>query len=114
MAEAVYRKGAFTAPPLPIMVGGGFWPSADSTDGPIGVSGSLRLSGYGKWYLPYETDVADGNKNWQNNEILGVGDHFLWGDESLAVRNLTYQLSDRPILEKVRMTGPVIGATLRW
>ncbi len=40
---------------------------------------------------------ADGNKNWQNNEILGVGDHFLWGDVSLAVRNLTYQLSDRPI-----------------
>ncbi len=104
----------FTAPPLPITVGGGFWPSADSTDGLIGVRGSLRLSGDGKWYLPYEADVADGNKNWQNNEFLGVGYHFHWGDVSLAVRNLTYQLSDRPILEKVRMTGPVIGGTLRW
>ena len=104
----------FTAPPLPIMVGGGFWPSADFTDGLIGVRGSLRLSGDGKWYLPYEADVADGNKNWQNNEFLGVGYHFHWGDVSLAVRNLTYQLSDRPILEKVRMTGPVIGGTLRW
>jgi hypothetical protein len=104
----------FTAPPLPIMVGGGFWPSADSTDGLIGVRGSLRLSGDGRWYLPYEADVADGNKNWQNNEFLGVGYHFRWGDVSLAVRNLTYQFSDRPILEKVRMTGPVIGGTFRW
>ena len=104
----------FTAPPLPIMVGGGFWPTADSTNGLIGVRGSLRLSGDGKWYLPYEADVADGNKNWQNNEFLGVGYHFHWGDVSLAVRNLTYQLSDRPILQKVRMTGPVIGATFRW
>ena len=76
--------------------------------------GSLRLSGDGKWYLPYEADVADGNKNWQKNEFLGVGYHFHWGDVSLAVRNLTYQLSDRPILQKVRMTGPVIGATFRW
>jgi hypothetical protein len=104
----------FTAARLPIVVGGGFWPSADSTDGLIGVRGSLRLSGDGRWYLPFEADVADGNKNWQNNESLGVGYHFRWGDVSLAVRNLTYQFSDRPILEKVRMTGPVIGATFRW
>ncbi len=111
---AISLSYEFTAPPLPIMVGGGFWPKADFTDGLIGVRGSLRLSGDGKWYLPYEADVADGNKNWQNNEFLGIGYHFHWGDVSLAVRNLTYQLSDRPILEKVRMTGPVIGATLRW
>jgi len=30
------------------------------------------------------------------------------------VRNLTYQISDRPVLEKIRMTGPVLGATFRW
>ena len=78
------------------------------------MKGALRLSRDGKWFLPYEADVADGNKNWQNNEFVGAGYHFHWGDVSLAVRNLTYQLSDRPILEKVRMTGPVIGATFRW
>jgi hypothetical protein len=104
----------FTAPPLPIMVGGGFWPSANATDGLVGVRGALHLSRDGKWYLPYEADIANGNNNWQNNEFLGVGYHFRWGDVSLAVRNLTYQLSDRPILQKVRMTGPVIGTTLRW
>jgi hypothetical protein len=104
----------FTAPPTPLMRGGGFWPTSDSTDGLVGVKGALRLSHDGKWYVPFEADVADGNKNWQYNLIAGVGYHFHWGDLALAVRNLTYQVSDRPILEKVRMTGPAIGATFRW
>jgi hypothetical protein len=103
----------FTSPALPTIVGDGFWPSADCTDGLVGVKGSLRLNGDGKWCLPYEADVAVGDNNWQNNQFLGVGYHFRWCDVSLAVRNLTYQLSDRPILEKVRMTGLVIGATFR-
>jgi hypothetical protein len=104
----------FTAPPTPLMRGGGFWPTSDSTDGLVGVKGALRLSPDGKWYVPFEADVADGNKNWQYNLMAGVGYHFHWGDVALAVRNLTYQISDKPILEKVRMTGPVIGATFRW
>jgi len=104
----------FTAPPLPIMVGGGFWPTTDSTDGLVGIKGALRVPNEAKWFLPYEADVADGNKNWQYNIMGGVGYHFHWGDVVLAVRNLTYNLSDRPILEKIRMTGPVLGATFRW
>jgi hypothetical protein len=104
----------FTAPPLSVMRGGGFWPTADSTDGLVGVKGSLRLSRDGKWFLPYEADVADGNKNWQYNLMAGAGYHFHWGSIVLGVRNLTYQLSDRPVLDKVRMTGPVLGATFRW
>jgi hypothetical protein len=104
----------FTAPPTKLMKGGGFWPTADSTDGLVGVKGSLRLSRDGRWYLPYEADVADGNKNWQNSEFLGVGYHFHWGDITLGARNLTYQISDRPIVQKVRFTGPLFGATFRW
>jgi hypothetical protein len=104
----------FTAPPTPLMRGGGFWPTTDSTDGIVGVKGAFRLSHDGKWYLPYEADVGDGNKNWQYNLMAGVGYRFHWGNLTFGVRNLTYQTSDRPILEKVRMTGPVIGATFRW
>jgi hypothetical protein len=102
----------FTAPPTSLMRGGGFWPTADSTDGLIGVKGAIRL--YGKWYLPYEADVADGNKNWQNNEFLGVAYRFRWGEVGLGARNLTYQASDRPIVQKLRFTGPLFGATFRW
>ena len=104
----------FTAPPTKLMVGGGFWPTRESTDGLIGIKGSLRLSRDGKWYLPYEADVGDGDKNWQYNAILGVGYHFRWGDIALAVRNLTYQTTGSQFIEKVRFTGPVFGATFRW
>jgi hypothetical protein len=104
----------FTAPPTPLMVGGGSWPTRDSTDGIVGLKGALRLSRDGKWFLPYEAYIGDGNKNWQYNATLGVGYHFHSGDVSLAVRNLTYQVSDSPVLEKVRMTGPAIGAAFHW
>jgi hypothetical protein len=104
----------FTAPPTPLMVGGGSWLTRDSTDGIVGLKGALRLSRDGKWFLPYEAYIGDGNKNWQYNATLGVGYHFHWGDVSLAVRNLTYQVSDSPVLEKVRMTGPAIGAAFHW
>jgi hypothetical protein len=50
----------FTAPPTSLMVGGGFWPSVDCTDGLIGVRGSLRLSGDGRWELPQVVDDAGG------------------------------------------------------
>lgn len=49
----------------------------------IGVKGAIRL--YGKWYLPYEADIADGNKNLQNNEFLGVAYHFRWGEVGLGL-----------------------------
>ncbi len=80
----------------------------------IGVKGSLRLSSDGKWFVPYEADVGDGNKNWRYNAILGAGYHFHWGDITLAVRNLTYNIQDRPIVEKERRTGPALGASFRW
>ena len=104
----------FTAPPTAFMRGGGFWPTTDSTDGIIGIKGALRLSPDGKWFAPFEADVGDGNKNWQYNLMAGAGYHFHWGDVMLGVRNLTYQASDRPILQKVRLTGPVLGANFRW
>jgi hypothetical protein len=104
----------FTAPPLPLMKGGGFWPTADSTDGLVGVKGTFRLSPDGTWYVPYEADIGDGNKNWQYNLWGGVGYHFRWGDVTLACRSLTYNPTDRLVIQKVRMTGPTLGATFRW
>ncbi len=106
----------FTVPMFPAIMprGGGFWPTTDSTEGIIGVKGALRLSHDGKWFAPYEADIGDGNENWSYNGYVGVGYHFHWGDLGLGVRNLTYNLSDRPILEKARLTGPVLGASFRW
>jgi len=105
----------FTAPPLPLMQGGGFWPTRDSTDGLIGVKGKLNLSSDGKWFLPYLLDVGDGNKNWQWEAFLGAGYHFHWGEITLGVRNLEYRTTDNQVLiNKVRMTGPTFGASFHW
>jgi hypothetical protein len=76
----------------------------------VGINGALRLSSDGKWYLPFEADIADGSKNWQLDAILGAGYHFHWGDVTPAVCNITYQKSGDVFLQKVRMTGPLIGA----
>jgi len=104
----------FTAPPLPLMQGGGFWPIRDSTDGLVGVKGAIRLSGDGKWFLPYEADVGVGNKNWQWEAFLAAGYRFHWGDVTLGVRNLTYESTGTGVIQTLRFTGPTIGATFRW
>jgi len=104
----------FSLDHVPLMVGGGFWPVRDSTDGLIGVKGNILLSSDGKWFLPYLLDVGDGNKNWQLEEFLGAGYRFGWGAITLGVRNLTYRSTDNQIIEKLRMTGPILGATFRW
>jgi hypothetical protein len=99
-----------------ISYGGGLWPSFDSTDVITGIRGSLRLSPDGKWFLPYEMDVGVGDENWEWNAVIGAGYHFHWGDVELGVRNLNYHRSKEgsPLIQTVRMTGPVLGATFRW
>ncbi len=106
---------SLVSPSVPNVLGGGFWPTRDSTDGLIGVKGKLYLSSNGRWYLPYLLDVADGNKNWQWEAFLGGGYHFNWGDITLGVRNLTYRTTDNQVLgNKLRFTGPILGATFHW
>jgi hypothetical protein len=103
-----------SVPPLDLTRSGGFSPSADATDGLIGVRGDFRLSSDGKWYLPYEADYAFGNHNWNWNGIVGVGYHFGWGDLTLGGRNFTYKRTETVIVQKERFTGPAFGATFRW
>jgi hypothetical protein len=103
-----------SVPPLNLTRSGGFSPSADATDGLIGVRGALRLSSDGKWFLPYEADYASGSHNWNWNAMLGVGYHFRWGDLTLGGRNFTYKRTESVIVEKERFTGPAFGATFRW
>ena len=95
--------------------------SASTTDkmniwtGIIGVAGALRLSGDGKWYMPYEADFGAGSSSVTAfNGILGVGYKFGWGDLVVAWRYLDYKLdSNRPV-EKLIMSGPAIGARFAW
>jgi len=106
---------SLVSPPVPNVLGGGFWPTRDSTDGLIGVKGKLNLSSDGKWFMPYLVDFGDGNKNWQWEAFLGAGYHFHWGEITLGVRNLTYRATDNQVVfNKLRFTGPILGATFHF
>jgi len=72
----------------------------------------FNLSAGGKWYLPYEVDIADGSKNWLWNAMVGAGFRFHWGDVMLGFRNITYQRSGDAFLQKAPADRR--GATLRW
>ena len=103
-----------TAPPLPISRGGGFWPQRNSTDFIMGVKGMFRLTHDGKWYVPYEGDIGDGDRNWQWNAYLGVGYHFHWGDVTLGCRNFSLNGQSGQRIDSVRLTGPLLGALMRF
>jgi hypothetical protein len=103
-----------TAPPLPINRGGGLWPQRNSTDFIMGVKGMFRLTHDGKWYVPYEGDIGDGDRNWQWNAYLGVGYHFHWGDVTLGCRNFSLNTQSGQRIDSVRMTGPLLGALMRF
>jgi hypothetical protein len=81
-------------------------------DGIVGVKGQIRL-GEGRWYLPYYLDVGAGSSNWTWQALLGVGYAFDWGEVNLSIRNLSYDFSGKHDAD-LRMTGPTLGATLRW
>jgi hypothetical protein len=81
-------------------------------DGIVGVKGQIRL-GEGRWYMPYYLDVGAGSSNWTWQALLGVGYAFDWGDVNLSLRNLSYDFSGKHDAD-LRMTGPTLGATLRW
>jgi hypothetical protein len=104
----------FTAPPTPLAKGGGFWPKGDATDGIFGFKGSVRLTHDGSWYIPFEADAGVGTSNWQWNAFLGIGYHFHWGDVTLGGRNFSFLRSGGEMLETVRLTGPTLGATMRF
>ena len=103
-----------TAPPTPLNRGGGRWPTWVSTDFIMGVKGMFRLTHDGKWYVPYEGDIGDGDRNWQWNAYLGVGYHFHWGDVTLGCRNISYNTQNGQRIDSVRLTGPLLGALMRF
>ncbi len=106
---------SLVSPPVPNVLGGGFWPTRDSTNGLIGVKGKLNLSSDGTWFIPYLVDFADGNKNWQWEAFLGAGYHFHWGEITLGVRNLTYRTHRQPgVDQQVSDYRPHLGATFHF
>lgn len=98
----------------------GFLPQAESlsqkedlVDAIIGLWGKTKL-GAGNWFVPYYLDVGTGSSTstWQG--MAGIGYSYKWGDVLLAYRELYYDQKSDKLLQNVRLSGPVLGATFRF
>jgi hypothetical protein len=85
----------------------------DLWDGIIGVKGRFWL-GNSNWSLPYYLDVGMGSSNLTWQGMLGVAYSFKWGEVTCAYRNLYYEEKGDSLIQDMRFTGPLLGATFRF
>ncbi len=84
----------------------------DLWDGIAGVRGSIGL-GAGHWFVPFYLDVGAGSSTLTWQAVAGVGYHFAWGDMRLAYRQLTYDMGEDELLQRVTLSGTGIGVRFR-
>ena len=82
-------------------------------DGIVGVKGRFWL-GNSNWSVPYYLDVGTGSSNLTWQGMLGVAYSFKWGDVTCAYRNLYYEEKGDSLIQDLRFTGPILGATFRF
>ena len=83
-------------------------------DAVIGVKGVARLTGDGRWVLPYYLDIGTGESNFTWQALAGVGYSFGWGTVTAAWRYLDYDFKSGAAIENMNFSGPLIGLTFQW
>ena len=84
-------------------------------DGIVGLRARATLGGADSaWSVPFYVDIGTGDsrRTWQ--AATGIRYAFSWGDASALWRVLDYELKSGDPVEKVRFSGPMVGATFRW
>ena len=84
-------------------------------DAIVGVRGRALLGGAGSpWSVPFHLDIGTGEskRTWQG--AAGIRYAFSWGEVSALYRVLDYELDKGDPVEKLRFSGPMVGATWRW
>ena len=84
-------------------------------DGIVGLRARATLGGADSaWSVPFYVDIGTGDskRTWQ--AATGIRYAFDWGDVSALYRVLDYELKSGEPVEKVRFSGPMLGATFRW
>jgi hypothetical protein len=85
--------------------------NADLIVGLRGRVGGLRGS---PWFFPWYVDMGTGESDLTWQVMGGVGHVFRWGEAVLAWRYMEYRLGAGAAMDTLTLTGPMIGATLRW
>jgi len=86
--------------------------SKDFTDFFIGVKGHRNINE--NWYIPYEADIGTGDTDLSWQAFAGVGYRYDWGDVKLGYRHLELEMEDDAFVEDFVLSGPVIGASIKF
>jgi hypothetical protein len=83
-------------------------------DGIVGVRGRASFGEGSPWSVPFYFDIGGGEskRTWQ--AAAGLRYAFAWGELSGMWRVLDYELKSGDPVEKLRFSGPMVGATWRW
>jgi hypothetical protein len=88
--------------------------SANFVDGIVGLRGRAALGAGSAWSVPFYVDVGTGESQLTWQAAAGIRYAFGWGEVSALWRVLDYDLKSGDPVEKLRFSGPMVGATWRW
>jgi hypothetical protein len=83
-------------------------------DAVVGVTGAARLGTERRWVVPYYFDIGTGQSKFTWQALAGLGYAFDWGMVTAAWRYLEYEYKAGYPLESMKLSGPLLGVTLRW
>mgnify|MGYP003605683630 FL=1 len=89
--------------------------STTITNAIVGVKGRVQISD-STWFVPFYLDVGAGSAqtNVTSQAMLGIGKAYSWGDVSLAVKNVYYQLSQNKQTADLNIFGAALAVTFRF
>jgi len=93
---------------------GSFEVNESNWDAIIGVKGRIAFGPNREWFVPYYVDVGTGDSDLTWQAIAGLGYSFRWGDLIAGWRYLDYNFKSSAKIDNMNLSGPIIGAALRW
>lgn len=89
--------------------------STSATDAIGGIKGRARL-GESSFFIPFYLDAGGSSSaaKFTSQQLLGVGYAFKDADILLAYNNLYYSFKSDQVTSYLNLSGPMIGATLRF
>lgn len=85
----------------------------DCWNGIVGIKGRIPL-GDSKWFIPFYADIGTGDSNLTWQIFCALGYSFGSWDIKLGYRHLAFDSDDDALIEKLSMSGPVIGVQFRF
>lgn len=103
----LHIKGPFRSRDKNISASGDVW------DGIVGIRGSVNLDKH--WYIPYYADIGTGESQFTDQVMAGVGYRISDKvDVAAAYRYMYWKFEENKVLDKLNLSGPVVGLRYRF